>query len=71
MGSTETGEMFTEAQVREMTPQRVKDLGLVKLTPGDVEFLARMNRRDRRAWLRANKRKEVREAKRNDANLRT
>ena len=55
MGSTETGELFTEAQYQAMPIKVRKDLGIVSITPEESEMLTGMNRKQRRDWLRANK----------------
>ena len=55
MASTETGEMFTDQQFAEMTEQKRQDLGLVPLTPDEEQMLRSMNRKQRREWLRKNK----------------
>lgn len=55
MASTETGEMFTDKQFAEMTEEKRQDLGLVRLTPQEEQLLRGMNRKQRREWLRKNK----------------
>ena len=55
MASTETGEMFTQEQYEALTPQKREELKIVGITPQESEMLSGMNRKDRRAWLKANK----------------
>ncbi len=55
MASSETGEMFTQEQYEVMTPQKREKLKLVNITPQESAMLEGMNRKDRRAWLKANK----------------
>lgn len=55
MASLSTGEMFTDEQVSKMTePQKAK-LKIVGINPEEEKLLSRMNRKDRRAWLKKNK----------------
>ncbi len=55
MASTSTGEMFTQEQYEALSPRKRDELKIVNLTPQESEMLAGMNRKDRRAWLKANK----------------
>ena len=55
MASTETGEMFTQAQVDAMPEPKKAELGIVKLTADESAMLATMNRQQRRKWLKDNK----------------
>lgn len=55
MGSMATGETFTQNQYEAMTPQKREELKIVSITPEESEVLQGMNRKDRRDWLRANK----------------
>lgn len=55
MASTETGELFTQEQYEAMSEAQKQDLGIVGITPQESEMLSKMNRKNRRAWLRANK----------------
>lgn len=56
MGSTETGEVFTEAQYQSMSVEKREELKLVGLTAEDQAALRRLpNRAARREWMRANK----------------
>jgi len=57
MASTETGEMFTQEQYEALTPQKREELKIVGVTPQESEMLSGMNRKDRRAWLRINKKR--------------
>lgn len=59
MASTETGQMFTEIEYEKLPDVAKKNL--VKLTPEEEQLLKGMDRRERRAWLRANKKKELKE----------
>lgn len=55
MGSTETGELFTEYQYKAMPMWERKELGIVGITPEESNMLSGMNRQQRRTWLRENK----------------
>jgi hypothetical protein len=55
MGSTETGEMFTQEQYDAMTVVQRAELGLVRLNTEESKTLEGMNRKQRRDWLRKNK----------------
>lgn len=65
MASINSGEMFTQAQYEEMTPQEREDKQLVNLTPEESQMLQGMNRKDRRTWLKANKKFKKAEKSRN------
>lgn len=55
MASTSTGEMFTQEQYEALTPQKREELKIVGVTEQESQMLQGMNRKDRRAWLKANK----------------
>ena len=55
MASTSTGEMFTQEQYEALTPQKREELKIVGLSEQESQMLQGMNRKDRRAWLKANK----------------
>lgn len=55
MTSTETGEMFTQEQYDDMPVEKREELKIVGITPQEEQMLKGMNRKDRRAWLKANK----------------
>lgn len=55
MASTETGELFTQKQYDEMPITKRQELGIVGITPEEAKMLSGMNRKDRRNWLRENK----------------
>lgn len=55
MGSMSTGEMFTQDQYDNMPIQKREELQIVGLTPEEAEHLKGMNRKERRTWMRANK----------------
>jgi hypothetical protein len=55
MASTETGELFTEEQYRVMSEEKRTELKIVGLTPEESAMLSCMNRKQRRDWLRKNK----------------
>lgn len=55
MASINSGEMFTQAQYEAMTPKEREDKQLVNLTLEEQQILEPMNRKARRAWLKANK----------------
>lgn len=55
MASTSTGEMFTQEQYEALTPEKREELKIVGLSEEESQLLQKMNRKDRRAWLKANK----------------
>lgn len=55
MGSTETGELFTQAQYDSMPAEKREELGAVRLSPAESKQLEGMNRKQRRDWMRKNK----------------
>lgn len=55
MGSTKTGELFTQEQYDAMSAVRRAELGLVPISPTESVSLQGMNRKERRDWLRDNK----------------
>lgn len=55
MASGTTGEMFTDEQVKVMTPEKRAELKIVGITPEEEKLLSEMNRKGRRAWLKRNK----------------
>jgi hypothetical protein len=55
MGSTETGELFTQEQYDAMPLTRREELKIVGITPEESAHLQGMNRKDRRDWMRKNK----------------
>jgi hypothetical protein len=55
MASSVTGEMFTQEQYEALTPQRREELKVVGLSEQESQELQGMNRKDRRVWLKANK----------------
>lgn len=73
MGSTETGELFTQAQYDAMPEEKREKLKVVGLTPEESVKLEAMNRQERRDWMRANKKfsksRLQRENQRNNAKV--
>ena len=55
MASMETGEMFTQEEYNAMPVQKRAELKLVNVTEEESQMLSGMNRKDRRIWLKANK----------------
>ena len=55
MASIETGEMFTQEQFEAMSIEKRAELKIVGVTPEEQQLLGGMNRKQRRDWLRANK----------------
>lgn len=55
MASLSTGEMYTDEEVSKMTEPQKSKLKIVGITPKEQELLNTMNRKDRRAWLKKNK----------------
>lgn len=55
MASTETGELYTQVQYDKMPIAERDQLGIVNISPEESRLLSGMNRRQRREWLRANK----------------
>lgn len=55
MDATNTGEMFTDEQIQEMTIKDFNAKGIVKINSDEETLLAGKNRKERRLWLKANK----------------
>jgi hypothetical protein len=55
MASTETGELFTDEQYKAMSVEKRAELKIVGITSEESQMLSGMNRKQRRDWLRANK----------------
>lgn len=55
MASIGTGEMFTQEQYDQLTITQRAEMKIVGVTPEESEMLSGMNRKQRRAWLKANK----------------
>lgn len=56
MGSTETGELFTQEQYDNMPVFKREELGIVGITPEESALLQGMtSRKERRDWMRAHK----------------
>lgn len=55
MASIDSGEMFTQEQFEAMTQAERAKKKIVNLTPQESQYLANMNRKQRREWLKANK----------------
>ena len=50
-----TGEMFTQQQYDQLTITQREKVKIVGGTPEESEMLSGMNRKQRRAWMKANK----------------
>lgn len=55
MASTETGELFTDEQYKNMSVKQRSELKIVGITSEESTILSKMSRFERRKWMRENK----------------
>jgi hypothetical protein len=55
MGSMETGELLTEEQYQALYLEKRTELKIVGINPEESAMLQGMNRKQRRDWMRKNK----------------
>lgn len=55
MGGINTEDLYTQEEVDAMVPAELQAKGVVKLTPEDQKAMAGMNRKERRKYLKDNK----------------